>query len=172
MPANEWNPLGHYSDEEIAQFLHDWLGELECPDSLTPEMSADLQERLDDICEKKRSRPLWVAKWFQSPYLFIPLKDRGFDVKIIRCVRDRERSIASLKARIIDSEGHETRIRAWVDGAIRAADACCDLGDSITVDFDQSIDNPTGLATRLAEFVGVDCRDNAADWITPDLRRF
>lgn len=154
MPADEWNPRGHYSDEEIAQLLHDWLGELGCPESLTPTMSDEIRERFDAICEKKRSRPLWVAKWFQAPYLFHPLKDRGFDVKIIRCVRDRGRSIASLKARIIDSEGYESTIESWVDGAIRAADAVYGLADSMTVDFDESINDPVGLAKRLAPVPG------------------
>lgn len=174
MPADEWNPLGHYSDEDFAALFLDWLGEFGIPSNLTPEIPSDIACRLDSLCESRRQRDFWCVKWYQAPYLYQPLIDRGFSVKVIHCTRERKRSLDSLKARVVDSHKFISILEKWVDDATVAAKALVDLIPelSMTVDFDSAIDNPKKLAEDLSSFVGIPLVSGAEDWITQTLKRF
>ena len=174
MPADEWNPLGHYSDEDFTALFLDWLGEFGMPSNLTPEIPSDIAGRLDSLCESRRKHDHWCVKWYQAPYLYQPLVERGFTVKVIHCIRDRQRSIDSLKARVVDSHEVKSTLEKWVDDATEAAMALVALvpDSSMTVDFDSAIDNPKKITEDLAAFIGIPLVSGAEDWITPTLRRF
>jgi len=152
-PGNVWNPAGFYQDVEFWALLH-----------RAGQKQVDLAN-LAELIAKRSCGIDWGVKNPDLAYVFADFVTACTDeIRIVRTTRPHDRSVASWQARTNEPQP----IDAYAEAIAKINPAAF---PTITVDFDELIDNPTEQVARLAEFCERSVTPEAIAFPQASLRR-
>ena len=167
-PDPEWNAKGFFQDAAFVNFGSAVFG---FPPENPRRLTAEERTALSVIITKRASFGVdWGAK---EPTLAFYLADFielcPHPVKLLITSRAASRSIQSWKDRTGDSTPNATAMIGRIAGQVAANAA---LLPSLTVQFDDLIDNTTATVQAIADFIGKPVTNEALNFPDESLRRY